>query len=274
MKGWFESLGGVRFGDFLDILFVAFLIYWLLRLIRGTRAVYMLFGLLVAGAIYWISTWGELYTVNWIFSRFFGSVLLITVIIFQNDIRRALTQIGRSPIFSVVASPQESKIVEELVKTSISLANKKIGALIVIERDANIMDYVDVGVTLDAVVSKELLTSIFNPVSPLHDGAVILQKGRITAAGCFLPLTMNPRFGVEVGTRHRAAIGVTEETDAAVIVISEEKGWISLASEGRITKGVDGAALRKILLGYLQPQKSVYQRVWKRVRQLRSEAAS
>jgi diadenylate cyclase len=273
LKGWFESLGGFRFVDLLDILFVAFLIYWVLRLIRGTRAVYMLFGLSVAGAIYWVSSWWELYTVNWIFSSFFGSVLLIAVVVFQNDIRRALTQIGRSPIFSVMASPQESQIVEELVKASISLANKKIGALIVIERDANVMDYVDIGVPLDALVSKELLTSVFHPVSPMHDGAVVLQKGRVTAAGCFLPLTMNPRFGVEVGTRHRAAIGLTEETDAAVIVISEEKGWISLASEGRITRGVDGAALRKILLGYLKPQTSLYHRAWKRVRQLRSDAA-
>lgn len=273
MKGWFESFGSMRLVDMLDILLVAFLIYWLLRLIRGTRAVYMLFGLLVAGLIYWVSSWGELYTVHRIFESFFGSVLLIAVVVFQNDIRRALTQIGRSPIFSVMASPQESQVVEELVKASISLANKKIGALIVIERDANVLDYVDLGVQLDAVVSKELLTSIFHPVSPMHDGAVVLQKGRITAAGCFMPLTMNPRFGVEVGTRHRAAIGLTEETDAAVIVVSEEKGWISLASEGRITRGVDGAALRKILLGYLKPQKSLYQRIWKRIRQLRSEAA-
>ncbi|MFH1263361.1 MAG: diadenylate cyclase CdaA [Pseudomonadota bacterium] len=271
MKGWFENLTGLR--DLLDILVVAVLIYWLLRLIRGTRAVYMLFGLSVAGVIYWISSWWELYTVNWIFSSLFSSLLLIAVVIFQNDIRRALTQIGRSPIFSLVASPQESIVVEELVKASTSLANKKIGALIVIERDANVLDYVDVGVPLDAVVSKELLTSVFHPVSPLHDGAVILQKGRITAAGCFLPLTMNPRFGVEVGTRHRAAIGLTEETDAAVIVISEEKGWISLASEGRITRGVDGAALRKILHGYLRPQGSIYHRFWRRIRRIRGEVA-
>lgn len=252
--------------DFLDILAVAFIVYWILRLIRGTRAVYMLLGLAVAIAVYWVSTYGELYTLNWLLSNFFGSLLLIVVVVFQNDIRRALTQMGRTPLFSVMASPQDLRVIEELVKTSVSLANKKIGALIVIERDANVMDYLDKGVSIDGVVSKELLTSIFLPVSPIHDGAAVIQKGRVTAAGCFLPLTMNPRFGVEVGTRHRAAIGITEETDAAVIVVSEERGWISLAVEGRITKGMDGKALRNLLIQYVQPQAPFIRRFWKYLR--------
>jgi uncharacterized protein (TIGR00159 family) len=252
--------------DSIDIIVVAFFIYWVLRFIRGTRAVNMLIGLAMAVTFFWLSSWGELYTLNWIFSNLFSSLLLVVVVVFQNDIRRALTQLGRTPLFSAFGLRQDAKIVEELVKASVSLANKKIGALIVIERDANVLEYLDVGVMMDSLISKELLTSIFLPVSPIHDGAVVIQKGRITAAGCFLPLTMNPRFGVEVGTRHRAAIGITEETDAAVIVVSEEKGWISLATEGRITRGVDGTALRKILLGYFQPQQSFFHRVWKQLR--------
>ena len=248
--------------DLVDIGLVAFFIYWILHLIRGTRAVYMLVGLVVAVIMYWLSSFGELYTVNWILSNFFGSLFLVIVVIFQDDLRRMLTRIGHTQWIYSLGPSQENQVIEELVKTSVSLANKKIGALIVLERDANVTEYVDVGITLDAVVSKELITSIFLPTSPLHDGAIVLQKGRLTAAGCFLPLTMNPSVGVEVGTRHRAAIGLTEETDSVAIVVSEEKGWISLVVDGRITKGLDGAALRKMLIKYVQPQVTPLRRLW------------
>ena len=262
-----------RFIDIIDIGLVALFIYWVLRLIRGTRALYMLLGLGVAILMYWFSSFGELYTVNWILSNFFGSLLLVVVVVFQHEIRRLLTRIGRSQLFSYLGPTQETGVIEELVRTSVSLANKKIGALIVIERDASVLEYVDVGVNLDAVVSKELITSIFLPTSPLHDGAIVIQKGRITSAGCFLPLTMNPNVGVEVGTRHRAAIGLTEETDSIVLVVSEEKGWISLVNEGRVVRGVDGPALRQLLIRLFRPQASSFRRLWAQWNRPKTERA-
>ncbi len=261
-----------RFVDLFDIFFVAVLIYWVLRFVQGTRAAYMLVGLAVAVFVYFLSSWAEFYTLNWILSSFFGSLLLVVVVIFQNDIRRALTEVGRSPFFSAFGAAQDLGLVEELVRTSVSLANKKIGAIIVLERTAEVAEYVDLGTRLDAFPSKELITSIFLPLSPIHDGAILIQKGKLTAAGCFLPLTMNPTLDPELGTRHRAAIGLTEETDAVVIVVSEEKGWISLVVEGQITRGLDGAGLRKLLLNYFRPQsiRGIRQLWYQRIRPLRS----
>jgi uncharacterized protein (TIGR00159 family) len=163
--------------------------------------------------------------------------------------------------------------VEELVRTSVSLANRKIGALMVLERNADVSDYVEIGVKLDAIPSKEIMSSIFLPASPIHDGAVLIQKGRITAAGCFLPLTLNPQVGTEYGTRHRAAIGLTEETDAVVIVISEEKGWVSVVSEGRVTRGLDAPGLRRLLLEYFNPASSPIRRFWNYVASMGGERA-
>ncbi|MCB0327936.1 MAG: diadenylate cyclase CdaA [Bdellovibrionales bacterium] len=249
MMGFFQGLGEYRwFWDTLDILLVATLLYGLLSLVRGTRAVYMLFGLLLAIVIFWISSFSELYTLNWILYHFFGSLLLIIVILFQNEIRRGLTRIGRKSALSMISPSQDSMIIEELIRSAVSLANKKIGALIVIEKEASISDYVELGIFMDSLVSKELLSSVFLPSSPIHDGAVLIQKGRISHASCFLPLSMNPHLDPDLGTRHRAAIGLTEETDAIVISVSEEKGWISIAMNGKIIRGVDAMALRKILI--------------------------
>ena len=260
MLNWVHNFGWV---DIFDIFVVAILIYWILRLIRGTRAVYMLFGLITAVTIYWFSSVLEFYTLNWMLSKIFGSLLLLIVVIFQSDIRRALTQVGRTRFFSRFVPQQELELVEELIKTSTSLANKKIGALIVIERNADVSDYVEMGTQIDGVPTKELITSIFTPLSPIHDGAVLIQKGRLTVAGVFLPLSTNPRLDSDLGTRHRAAIGLTEETDAVVIAISEEKGWISLIVEGQITRGLDGLALRKLLLTHFSPKASSFSRAWK-----------
>ncbi len=273
MREWFENVA-FSWVDVLDILVVSFLIYWVLRLIRGTRAVYMLVGLTVIVAVYWLSSLGGLYTLNWILSHFLGSLLLIVVVVFQNDIRRLLTRAGRTPVFSVMTSPQDWKVVEELVKASISLANKKIGALMVLERNANVLDYVETGINLDALISRELIWSIFHPSSPIHDGAVIVQKGRIVAAGAFLPLAMSSHVDAELGTRHRAAIGLTEETDALVIVVSEEKGWISVAREGRLTRGLDGPGLRRFLVEEMGPRPSVLGRLRQLVRDRSRKGAS
>jgi len=231
----------------LDIFLVAFLIYSLLRLIRGTRTVHMIFGVVIAFLVYWVSSVAELYTLNWILYHFLESLLLILVILFQNEIRRFLTRIGQTSFLPFFGGSQDSKMVDEIVRACFSLANKKIGALIVIEKDAKLGEYVEQGVLLDAAVSKALITTIFNPKSPLHDGAVMIQKGRLSYASCFLPLSMNSDLESDLGTRHRAAIGLSEETDALALCVSEEKGWVSVVSNGKIIRNVDGVALRKLL---------------------------
>ncbi len=256
---WFQQFEGFRIiRDVLDVVFVAMIIYYLLKLIRGTRAVYMLIGLAVGVLVYWVSSFGELYTLNWLLYHFLGSLLLIVVVLFQNEIRRALTRIGRTPLFSFLDTVQDSIVIDELIRTCVSLANKKIGALLVIEKQAVIDDYVEAGTLIDAQVSKEILTSIFLPSSPIHDGAVLIQKSKISYASCFLPLSMNSSLDPELGTRHRAAIGLTEETDAIVLVISEEKGWISVAIEGKLIRGIDATALRKILAKQFETKVSTW----------------
>ena len=242
----FELLTNFRLRDVIDIGIIAFFIYRIIDLIRGTRAVQMLIGLVVVFLAFLSSQYFDLYALNWILDNFLGSILLVIVVIFQDDIRRALTQVGTRPFFGAEAGLQGQDL-EEIVRAAVSLASKRIGALIVLQREVGLNDYVEVGTRLDARVSKELITSIFQPLSPIHDGALIIHEGRIIAAGCFLPLTTNPHVSKTLGTRHRAAIGLTEETDAAVIVISEEEGAISMVREGRITRDVDAATLRNTL---------------------------
>jgi diadenylate cyclase len=237
----------IRWQDLLDITLIACGVYWIIHLIRGTRAVQMLLGLVVLFLTYLASQYFELYTLNWVLDNFLSSVLLVIVVLFQNDIRRALTQVGRGSLFGVGGRAAYGPMLEEVTKATVSLAGKRVGALIVLEREVGLNDYIDVGIRLEARVSKELLCSIFPPAAPLHDGAVVIQRGRITAAGCFLPLTTNPNVSKMLGTRHRAAIGLTEETDAVVVVVSEEEGTISLVREGRITRDVDVGALHTAL---------------------------
>ena len=244
--------GARYFLDFVDIVVVALLIYNILRLIRGTRTVHMLVGLIVSILIFYISSVWELYTLNWILYHFLESLLLIIVILFQNEIRRFLTRIGRTSISTILNPQHDSKAIDEIVRACLSMANRKIGALIVIEKESGLGDYLDTGVQVDAQVSKELLLALFLSTSPIHDGAVIIQKGRLTYASCFLPLSMNPDLDTELGTRHRAAIGLSEETDAFAIIVSEERGWISVASNGRIVRGIDEEILRGMLANQLK----------------------
>lgn len=241
-----ELLSNFRFRDAIDILIITFFIYRIIDLIRGTRAVQMLIGLAVVFLAFLSSQYFELYTLNWILDNFLSSILLVIVVIFQDDIRRALTEVGTRPFFGTEPKLHGQDL-EEIIRAAVSLASKRIGALIVLQREVGLNAYVEVGTRLDARVSKELITSIFLPPSPIHDGALIVHQGRIIAAGCFLPLTTNPHVSKTLGTRHRAAIGLTEETDAVVIVISEEEGSISLVREGRITRGVDAGTLRTTL---------------------------
>lgn len=247
--------------DTIDIIIVSIIVYWILLLIKGTRAAYMLFGLIIAILLLRTSNVFELMTLNWMLNNFFGSLLLIIVVVFQSDIRRALTQLGKPRFLTPSSSFEKIQDLEELIKTVVSLANKKIGALIVLERNANIDEYVEKGIVLDANISKEMITSIFLPISPIHDGAILIQKGKISQAGCFLPLTIKPTVSPLIGTRHRAAIGITEETDAVVVVVSEERGTISIAEGGELIEDLDTGSLRRILQKYFSERTGAFERL-------------
>jgi uncharacterized protein (TIGR00159 family) len=247
-----DILANIRWQDVVDIAIVSVLIYWIIILIKGTKAVQMIFGLALIIVAFIISRKGELLTFHWILNSFLSSIILVIIVIFQSDIRRALTTVGKNPFFSGTDSAGESNFLEELIRASVSLAGKNIGVLIVLERNTGLREYIEGGIDLEAKVSKELIGSIFAPPSPLHDGAVIIRDGKVAAAGCLLPLSMDTEISSDMGTRHRAAIGLTQETDAVVIIISEETGTISLALDGKITRNLDVNALRKILLRLFQ----------------------
>jgi len=232
--------------DTLDILVVSLGIYWLLLLLKGTRAIQILLGLLALLALRLVSDLFDLVTLSWILENFLASAVLIIIVLFQADIRRVLARVGRG-VFPRMSERQESQILEEVVRAGQSLAEKRVGALIVLERDSGLEDLVEAGTPIDGVVSKELLTSIFLPYSPIHDGAVIITEGRISHAGCILPLTLSADLPEGLGTRHRAAVGITEETDAVVIVVSEETGGISVVVGGTLTRNLDAPQLRVVL---------------------------
>lgn len=241
-----DLLDNFRLQDAVDIGSVAFIIYSLIQLIRGTRAARALIGLGVVVLIYLSSQLFDLYTLNWILGNVISSVLLVIVIIFQHDIRRALVQVGSRPFFGT-DHRLAGEDLEEIVRAVVTMASRRIGGLIVFERETGLNEFIEGGTEMDAQISKELILSIFVTASPLHDGALIVRKGRITAAGCFLPLTANPNVSKTFGTRHRAAIGITEETDAVVVAVSEEDGGISLVVDGRITRDLDAGTLRSTL---------------------------
>jgi len=241
--------------DLLDILLVAFIIYRILLLIKGTRTVQMLVGLAVLLVVYVGSQVGGLFTLNWLLENFLSSIILVIVVIFQNDIRRALMHMGRNPFFADQSFREEDKAIDELVRGCTSLAGRRYGALLVIERETGINDFLEVGTELDAKISADLLGAIFHPQSPIHDGALIIQRGRLTRAGCFLPLTQNPSVSPRLGSRHRAAIGLTELVDAVAIVVSEETGKVSVVVSGKMTRDLDSITLRKVLRRLLEPRR-------------------
>ncbi|HEY7535121.1 MAG TPA: diadenylate cyclase CdaA [Thermodesulfobacteriota bacterium] len=245
------------FWDIVDISIVALIIYYLLSLIERTRAVQMLFGLAAVFVLYFLSQRWELYTLNWILGHFLGSIILIAVILFQQDIRRALAAFGGNPlVLKIYHGKSEELVINEIVKATSFLANRKIGALIAIERKNSLSDFVEIGMRLDAWVSRELIISIFNPTSPLHDGGVIIAGSKILSVGSFFPLATDPDLERELGTRHRAAIGLARETDAVIIIVSEETGTISLAFEGNLKRGLDATSLNNLLLDLLEVKRS------------------
>lgn len=240
----FEIFRNLRWQDLLDVAIIAFVIYRLINMIKGTRAMQMIIGLVVVVIAYVVSQILGLFTLNWILDNFLASIILVVIVIFQSDIRRALTQFGTTPLFGGADRIEQRQILQEIIKAVDSLAAKRVGALIVLEREVGLNEYIEVGIRLDARVNGELLESIFLPRSPIHDGAVVIQKERIAAARCFLPLSVDSNLSKNVGTRHRAAVGLTEETDAVAIVVSEEQGRISVVVGGKIRPDRDGSQLR------------------------------
>ena len=235
--------------DWIDITALAFVIYRVLVVMHGTRAVQSLLGLAMIGALYKVSDLIGLTTVHWVLDKIFVYVVIAILILFQDDIRRALARAGGSLFGGRKTSrPSDVGVVEEVVKASFVLAHRKIGALVVIERSFSLAPYVEGAHPIDAIVSTELLQSIFHPSSPLHDGAVVIARGRIVAAGVFLPISLAKELSRAWGTRHRAAIGLAEETDGLCVVVSEERGTVTLVSRGDITPIADTNDLRQRLV--------------------------
>lgn len=246
----------VGWWDLLDIAVVSVLIYEFFKLIRGTRAVQMAVGSLFVMALLYVSQLAPLQTVNWLIRNALVYVAFAAIVIFQSDIRRALAHFGQAPFFRWFYRQEAvNETIEEVVVAATMLSQQKVGAIIALEREIGLRNYIESGIPLDAILTYDLLVTIFRPGSPLHDGAVILQEERIAAAACFLPLTVNPRLSRDLGTRHRAAIGLTEESDAAAIVVSEESGLISIALDGHIDRGLTPDALRERLRSLIQQRR-------------------
>lgn len=236
---------GVR--DVLEIAIVTILIYQVLLLIKGTRGWQMTLGITAVALFYYFTRLFELRTVEWLLANIFTYIVFGLIVIFQSEIRRGLVEIGKGRLFRQFGEQKPTRGYEEIVLAATTLASRKVGALIVVERAIGLRNYVETGIELDAILTYDLLVTVFNPAGPLHDGAVIVEGNRVSAAGCFLPLTTDPYLSKELGTRHRAAIGITEETDAVAVVVSEETGNISAAIRGELNRNLDGARLLKFL---------------------------
>lgn len=230
-----------------DVFIVSYLIYRGLLIIRGTRAAPMLGGLTIIVLLYFLSRPLGLGTVSWILGNFLSQIILVVVIIFQDEIRRGLTKFGLQPLFRKSGSIAYDKSLEDITLICSRLAERKLGALIVIQREVGLDDFLEEAVLLDAILNRKLLFSIFVKDSPLHDGAVLIDGDRIRAAGCVLPLSFDPNLDPNLGTRHRAALGLSEVSDAVIIVISEETGSISLARDGKLARNLDASLLRDSL---------------------------
>lgn len=252
MMNFVSNLRGIfRVTDLIDIILVMIIVYRILLLIRGTRAVQMLTGFGIILISYYLSAELQLHTLHTILVEFFNNLILILIIVFQDEIRRALAQVGRNPFFSSTNTIEEVAIIEELVRSAEVLASQRTGALIVLERETGLKNYIEGGTILDCRVSIDLIVSIFHPSSPMHDGAMIIRNSRISSAACLLPISRDPGVRKEFGTRHRAALGVTQETDAVVVVVSEERGEISLVHHGTMIRDMDAKELRRQLLDLL-----------------------
>ena len=234
--------------DAIDILIVSLLLYRLFSLMRGTRAVHMFFGLIVLFVLSVVAQWAHLIAVNWLISSLRTVWVIAFVIIFQPELRRALSMLGQNRLLSRFVRMRQSGVIPEIVRSVQDLSERKIGALIVLEKDMGLKNYAETGTPIDARVTADLIGTLFTPASPLHDGAVIVQNDRVVAAGCTLPLSQDQRLAPALGMRHRAALGLSEESDALVIVVSEETGSIAYANDGKLYRKVDLTQLRSELL--------------------------
>jgi diadenylate cyclase len=245
------TTGAIQFSwrDVVDIIIVAVIIYSLIRIMSGTRALQVLKGLGIILALALVFSILDLQTVSWMLSWLLNAAAVVLVILFQPEIRRALEKLGGGKFFGVVIAPREDadRIVEELMRAIINMSKRKVGALIVFERKTGLKDIIETGTFINAEITAELIENIFYPNTPLHDGAVIIKEGKIMAAGCFLPLSDNKQISSELGTRHRAALGVSEVSDSYTIVVSEETGVISYMFDGMLTRYLDIPTLRDIL---------------------------
>jgi diadenylate cyclase len=253
----------VTWWDIIDITLVSIVVYEVLKLIRGTHAVQMAMGIALLVGMFYLSRGLQLETLNWLIRNVAGYLVFAAIVLMQADIRRALGMIGRAPFFRLFRrfdrTASDDDTIEELVVAVRTLATQRIGAIIVIERSVGLRNYIESGIPVDARLTYDLLVAIFQEESPLHDGAVIVQGDRIAAAACFLPLTINPRLSRDLGSRHRAAIGVTEENDSVAMVVSEETGVISLVLDGDIERSIEPDALR-LRLASLVPRRRHFER--------------
>ncbi|MBD3306277.1 TIGR00159 family protein [candidate division KSB3 bacterium] len=249
----FEWIEIFRWQDILDILIVTYLIYRILLMIRGTRTAHMILGLFVIAGGYYVAQRFELYIITWAVRNLLGYLVLTILVIFHPELRKILAQVGQNTVFKHFYRLEKSQVIDEIVRSTEWLSSRRIGALLVIERNIGLKNFVDSGVNIDGEVSKELLSTIFISGAPLHDGAVIIKNNRLVAAACFLPLTLSSDISKELGTRHRAAIGITEETDAVVVIVSEETGSVSLAVGGEITRHLTSSELKRALKSFLEP---------------------
>lgn len=232
----------------IDILLVTLITYGGLLIIRGTRAAPMLWGLMSISALYFLARLAGLATVTWILQNIFSSLILIVVILFQDEIRRGLTKVGLRQLFKRNEGYAHDTVVEDITLVCERLSQEKLGALIVVQREIGLDEFIEDAVVLDAQTDRKLLYSLFVKGSALHDGAVLIVGDKIRAAGCVLPLSFNPDFDPALGTRHRAALGISERSDAAVVVVSEQNGSVSLVHEGKMTRNLDSALLKDSLL--------------------------
>ncbi len=244
LPDWLHGIDWVTFLRIaLDILLVYLLIYRTLLFVRGTRAGRMLLGLTIIAIFYFIAVKFELPSLTWILGNFLGSVILVIVVLFQDDLRRGLTKVGLIPGLGREDHEQGDLVIKAVAKASSELASRRIGALMVLQREVGLDEFTENAIILDSKVSHQLLISIFLPTSPIHDGAVIIANDRILAASAVLPLTFNTELSSSFGTRHRAALGLSERTDAVVVVVSEETGTISLIREGKVTRDLTESTL-------------------------------
>jgi diadenylate cyclase len=241
-----------RLIDLLDILIVAFIIYQLLALIKGTRAAQMVTGLVLIFLVSFVAFWFQLEGLSWLFTNLATVGLIVLVIVFQPELRSMLAQMGHSRIFQTLTRVEEWKSLTEITRAVVRLAELKYGGLIIIEKSVGLRNFVETGKSVNSVLSSEMLTTLFTPYTPLHDGAVIVYGEKITAAACTLPLTQNPRYRRLYGMRHKAAIGVTEVSDAVAIAVSEETGQISIAFKGLLERDIDRNDFKQRLAEYMK----------------------